>query len=217
MDLTGNVKRKILIKKTVNPVTGEATIKVRPKPYLRRKIIVARGTGDIATIGDLITARLKPLRFAIVTGLNRFGVNTSGVSFPVLIALYYNHFSGKQIDVSEFSNHVAFKISVKDETAGSLTDPKNRTQFMQVNDIVTEIIELFRKSKEKYLSAEKFGNKPEQVLKSEDLIRAKAVFIVEKKLRRELRADHFVKQSDIIQILKIALIAFVAYHILKSL
>ena len=217
MDLTGNIKRKLLIKKTLNPVTGEATFRVRPKPIKLKKVVIARGSGDRATIGDLLTARLKPLRFAMVTGLQRFGVNTSGVSFPVLIALYYNTFSGKRIDVSEFSNHVAFKIGVKDETAADLTDPKNRSQFMIVNDVVNDIINLFRQSKELYLSAENRGEIPCKVLKAEDITRAKAVFIVEKKLRRELQSDNFVRQSDVFKVLKFALIFFVAYYILKSL
>ena len=217
MDLTGNVQRKLLVNKSVNSVTGETVIRVRPKPIRYKRVVIARGSGDTATIGDIITARLRPLRFAMVTGLRRFGINTTGVSWPVLVALYYNTFSGKRVDVSEFSNHVAFKLKTKDEATADLTDPKNRTQFAEINDIVTEIIELFRQSKEKYLTAEKFDNNPEQVLKSEDVCRAKAVFIVERKLRRELRADHFLKQSDMVTVIKYAIIGFILYYILKTL
>lgn len=217
MDLTGNVQKKLLVNKSVNPLTGETVIRVRPKPTRYKRVTIARGSGDTVTVGDIITACLRPLRFAMVTGLNRFGVNTKGVSWPVLIALYYNAFSGKRIDVSEFSNHIAFKLKTTDEATADLTEPKNRTQFAEINDIVNEIIELFRQSKEKYLTAKRFGSNPEQVLKSEDICRAKATFLVERKLRRELRADHFLKQSDVVTVIKYAIIGFILYYILKNL
>lgn len=218
MDLTDRTQRRtILTKKTFNPVTGETVTITRPKPVRKRKMTVARGKGDSYTIGDVLLSRLRPLRFAMVTGLQRSGVNTSGLPFKTLTVLYYNTFTGKKTDLSGFINNPVFKLSPKDETAGDIQEARNRTAMLNVSDVVDTIITLFKTSRDKYNKAVSMGFDPEKNITDEDLTRAKAVFLVEKRLRRELRHDNFVRQSDVITVVKWAVIGFIIYYILKNI
>lgn len=188
----------------------------RKRKTKRKKTVLASGFGR-CTVGDILLARLKPLRFAMVTGLHRRGINTNGLDFPTLTGLYYNEFSGKKIDLTNFINHVLFKITTKDTTSGDITDMKNLSLFNQITDVTNEIVNIFRNSKEQYKTAIAQGENPKTVLTSEDFTRAKAVFIVEDMILQKAKTDNFVKQPDLITLIKWVAVGFIIYYLMKNL
>lgn len=148
------------------------------------------------SIGENIIAKLIPFKFAILTGLQRKGIDTRGMKFKTVVATYYNEYSGKKINVSDFINNVAFKVNVSDETLNDVSSIRNQTGFVEVSLIVDSIINMFKESRKKFETALIYGYEPEKILSDEDISRAKAAKIVEENLLKKFKADHFMKVSE---------------------
>lgn len=202
MDNTDVKKRVILVQRKRNSLTGETVTRTRPKTSKRQRVVVARGKGS-KTIGDVLLARLKPLAFAIRTGLAKRGYNTAGMNFKSQVAVYYNEFSGrKPVDVSEFINHVAFKLKTTDNPNGDIEDARNKQSMMEVNEIVTSVMNVFSTAKHKHEALAMQGQNPRQFMTDEQLTQARAAMIVQEKLLREFRHDNFVTQGDLMKWIK---------------
>lgn len=203
MDNT-DVKRKVvLVRKTYNHLTGERTTTVKPKLVKSKKIIVARGYrsmgGDAGhTVGDVLTAKALPFRFAMRTLLNQRGYNTNKLKFKSLLIKFYNEFSSKKyIDESNFVNNVVFKLRPTDNPSGDINDARNRTAFFEVTQITNDVINIFKIARDKYMIAANNGLQPEQLLKDEELTMAKATFKVERSLLSENKKDHYVSSGEL--------------------
>lgn len=204
MDITDVKRRVVLVSSNYNSITGEKVIRVKPKPKKKRKIIVAAGyrsmshDGEGHTVGDVLTAKVLPFRFAIKSLLRKRGVMTVGMPFKMLLVRFYNEYSGKKkLDESVFINNVSFKLKTSDNPTGDVTAARNRTAFLEVVELANAIIDLFKVAKTKYQVTVSQGHDPIQLLKDEDIIMARAVFMVEKSLISKSRKDHYVKSGEL--------------------
>ena len=209
MDNT-DVKRKVvLVSSNYNSITGERVLRVKPKPRTKRKIIVASGyksmsyDGEGHTIGDVLTAKVLPFRFAIKLLLRKRGVMTVGMPFKTLLVRFYIEFSGKKhLDESTFINNVSFKLKPSDNPTGDVTEARNRTVFLEVAELANAVIDLFKVAKAKYQVTISQGHDPVQLLKDEDVTMARAAFTVERDLISKSRKDHYVKYNDLTKTIK---------------
>ena len=221
MDLTGEKGKRILTKKTVN-VDGSVTVTTKPKRQVKKRVVIARGTGE-HTIGAVITSQLLPFRSVMIKQLNRRGFNTRTLDFKTLIPLYYNEFvsnnenkSSKFIPINayEFRINPAFRIHPSDNFNGELSSI-HADYFGQVSDITDTIINLFRISKLKKRSALLSGINPKQVLTDEELVQAKAAEIVEKKLEDKMLNNTPVRYAELKKIFYIGLSIWLLWYLLK--
>jgi hypothetical protein len=212
----------VLIKTYRNTKTGETRVITKPlTPVKSKKVVIAKGKGK-KTVGAILIARLRPFRFAMVELLKRRGINAYHLPFKTLIPIYFNNFcltdfSVKPLDISEFSNHVAFKLAVTDETNGDIEEARNMRSFMDIAEVLDHIIAVFKGAKESYRVTKLQGLKPSKYLTDEQLIQAKACMIVERKLAEQSKYDNYVKTSDILGFVKIILWVALLYYIAKSL
>ena len=221
MDNTDRKKRVILINKRVNHLTGETVVRTKPKNPQRKKIIVAEGKGK-KTIGNILLSRLYPFGFAINTGLIKRGYNVSGLNFKSKVAIYYNEFATgiigrKPLNVSEFINNVSFKLTPDDEINGDIEETRNQVQFAEITSVVNDIIEVFKVAKFKYETLKIQGFEPRQFLTDEQLTQAKAAFIVQDRLTKNLQSDHFFQSGEVWGLVKIIVGIYLIYYILKSI
>jgi hypothetical protein len=193
MDNTDQTKRIILFQKLHNKASGETIIRAKPKPRDKRKIILAKGKGA-KTIGKILLARLQPLRFAMLVGLKRKGLNTSGLDFQTLTVLYYNAFSkNKTVDISAFINNPVFRLKTTDSTLSDIDEARNQTSIVAINDVVLEVINIFKRAFERYNTLKNVGLDPNQLMAVEEITQAKAAIYLKSKLLTEAKEDHFLK------------------------
>ena len=162
----------------------------------KKKVVVARGNGS-RTIGDVLIARLRPFRFAIITGLKKHGINTAGVNFKTLVILYHNEFAinatgVKPVPITQFTNSAAFKLKTADKPTADTGDARNMASFMDIVDIVNHVINVFKVAKVKYEVAVNRGDNPKQVLTDEEYTQAKACFLVQDTLMKRMKGDNYV-------------------------
>jgi hypothetical protein len=120
------------------------------------------------------------------------------MKFKTIVAVYYNEFSptGKKINVSQFINNVAFKINKNDKPTTDINSFRNQTSFAEINFIVDSIINIFKVAKQKFETALDYGYEPKKILSDETILQAKATFLIEEKLLKKFKADHFMKFSE---------------------
>lgn len=190
MDLTEN---KLFLPKTniVQPYRPG-----KQQSGLRKVVIII--PKKAVSYGDKIIAKLKPFRFALVTGLQRKGISTNAMKFKAIVVVYYNEYSGKTVSISEFINNPAFKADVND----NIDNVRVETAMVEISLIVDTIINMFKDSAKRYDTALSYGHIPEKILNDEDLSRAKAAKIVEEALLKKFAADHFMKLSEFNSTLK---------------
>lgn len=181
---------------------------------------VAGGKGF--TVGRVLLEKVRPFRFAMLVSLQRKGISVAHLRFRHIAALFYNNFCTNAfgvapVDVSSFGNNVAFKIRSLDEAAPYNSNGRVSSQVNEVAEVTEYIIEQFKQSNEKYKVAKMYGQRPDLVLTDEELLQASAFRKVYSNLRKEVQGDNFVKVATIKQVLKIAVISFVIYYILKSI
>jgi len=224
MDNTENINPVNVLTKTYRNIkTGETKVISKPLSPVKRvsKKVIATGKGK-KTVGAILVARLQPFRFAMVEGLKRKGINTNRLAFKTIIALYYNNFcitdnSIKPLNISDFINHVAFKISPKDEVNGDISEARNLRSFQEISEIIDHIIAVFKGAKQNFYILKEQGLKPYQYLTDEELLQAKACIIVERDLINKSKYDNYVKTSDVMIWVKIVFWLVAAYYLIKSL
>ena len=221
MDLT-DIKEPVVLTKTFrNRRTGEVKTITKPVPVSRpQKKVIARGKGK-KTAGKILIARLRPFKGAMIEGLNRHGIYTSGLPFKTVIALYYNEFcltdpTKKAVNVSEFINNVAFKLDVNDEINGDITEARNETAFSEIATLIDHIIAVFKGSKEKFNYIKSHGLSPYQYLTDEELLQAKACKNVEHSLLMKSANDSYVKVNDFKFLIKVMIGFAFVYYLLKA-
>jgi len=203
MDNT-DVKRKVILtKSSFNSATGESVIRTKPKPVKKKKTVLARGKRNdgFYSVGDVLLSRLRPLKRAMILGLQQKGINTVGLNFKTLTVTYYNLYcvnplNKKPFDVSAFINLPAFKISPESETTGDPNDARNKAFFMDIVEVADSVILIFRAARERYDNLIQEGFDPKEMLTDEELLQAKAAIIVENDLLRRFRSDNFLKIED---------------------
>jgi len=196
MDNTDRVEQKILTKKLINSETGETITRTKPIKQKKQRIIVASGRGK-KSVGNIMLAKVMPFKFAIVTLLKKRGYDTSLMNFRTLLGTYYRDFVKPDFDVPVFANNIAFKLSPDDETTGNITDARNALQFTEIPIIVDGVISTFVKSKQKYDTCIMQGFDPEMSLKDEEITQAKACIVVQERLLKKEKSDHFLKVDDL--------------------
>jgi hypothetical protein len=168
------------------------------------------------TIGCYMLKKLKPFRFAMITGLQRKGINTFGMKFKTIVATYYNEYSGYNINVSDFINNIAFKVKNNDDVSNELVSVRVQTALQEINTVIDVIINIFKEAKNKYDTAKSYGYDPEKTLKDEELLQAKAAKIVEFELLKKFKADHYMKFSEVNTGLKWVLGIAIVLYLLNS-
>lgn len=204
MDNTDVKRRVILVNKSYNNLTGERIVRTKPKPIKKRKIIVAAGTNSMSwdkeghTIGDILTAKALPFRFAMVTLLQRRGFRTDKMSFKYILIKFYNQFVAKKfINESVFINNVVFKIKPDDNTSGDIADVRNQTAYSEITEITNAVVDAFANARLKYQVNFDNGLQPEELLDDEDITMAKAAFVVERELLKKSKQDHYVSSGEL--------------------
>lgn len=223
MDNT-DVKQPVILTKTfTNRKTGQFMSLTQPdKPvYKRKRKTIAAGRGR-KTVGKVLVGRLVPFRFAMALLLQRKGIDTSSMPFKTVIALYYNNFcltdaSKKPIDVFTFGNNLAFKLSTETDTNGQSEEARNLTAFVEVVEVVNQIIYCFKEAKEKYFVAKEQGLNPKYALSDEDYTEAKACMLVQKDLLMKEQSDSYIKVGSILSVVKWLLAFALAYYLIKNL
>lgn len=223
MDNT-DVKQPVILTKTfTNRKTGQVMSLTQPdKPvYKRKRKTIAAGRGR-KTVGKVLVGRLVPFRFAMALLLQRKGIDTSSMPFKTVIALYYNNFcltdaSKKPIDVFTFGNNLAFKLSTETDTNGQSEEARNLTAFVEVVEVVNQIIYCFKEAKEKYFVAKEQGLNPKYALSDEDYTEAKACMLVQKDLLMKEQSDSYIKVGNILSVVKWLLAFALAYYLIKNL
>ena len=196
MDNTDRIKEKVLTKKLVNTQTGETITRTKPIRKKRQRIIVASGRGR-KSVGNIMLAKVQPLKFAIITLLKKRGYDTSMMNFRTLVATYYREFVKTDFDIQGFVNNIGFKLSPDDETIGDISETRNALQFTEIPLIVEGVINTFVHSKQKFDTCIMQGFDPEMSLKDEEITQAKACIIIQEKLLRKEKEDHFLKADDL--------------------
>lgn len=221
MDNTDRKKRVILINRKYNHLTGETVIRTKPKINKREKIVLAEGKGT-KTIGEILLARVRPFNFVIKTLLIRRGYNVSGLNFQSKVIIFYNEYAAGEvgrtkIDFSEFINNVSFKLKPDDELTEDINETRNRVEFLKVTDVADTIVKCFKTANFRYESLKIQGLEPKHFMTDEQLLMAKATFIVMNRLSKKLQSDHFLKKSEVIVWLKWIVGLLILYYILKNL
>jgi len=196
-------RRVVLVKKSFNPATGESVVRTRPRIARRQRTVVARGyrsssyDGEGHTVGDVLMAKATPFRFAMTTLLRRAGYATDGMPFKTVLIKFYNLFSGHpQEDETVFINNVVFKLKTNDDPTGDVDSARNQNSFVVVANIVNEVINIFKRSRDKYDTCIANGLVPEQLLTDAEVTEACATRMVERSLMRESKRDHYVSSGE---------------------
>lgn len=221
MDITQGTGKRYLVHRKINR-DGSETVTRKLKPNTRKKVIVARGTGE-HTVGAVITSQLLPFKDVMQYQLTKRGFNTSRMKFKDMIPLYYNEFVSNKnntespfvpINSYEFSNNPAFKISPSDSLNGDLKDFRNIGYFDNLNGIVDNIVSIFRTAKMKKRYAQLEGMNPKTVMTDEELVQAKAAEGIEKKLENKALNGKALRIGTFKNILIFALVVFILYKYL---
>jgi len=193
------------------------------KPIVeKRKVNIAAGKVRNRTLGFYLLNRVRPFRFAMVLGLQRRGISTKNLPFRTIVGLYFNNFCANSfgimpIDIVQWNNNIAFKITEKSDTGSELQEARNMTAFTQIAEVCDYIVELFREAKEKYLIAKMQGYEPKEVLTDEQFTQAKACMRVEKRLNNAERSDNYIKLSSVKAFIKWLIILVIIYYAITKL
>jgi hypothetical protein len=179
----------------------------------KRKIIVAKPQ-HTPSIGCTILKELLPLRQAMIIGLRSRGINTQGLNFKTVVVLYYNEFSGRYINISEFINNFSFRISSVDITLADKNSARNLTAISQVKSVVEVIINIFKTAKDRYDTLLLQGFSPRELMTDEEISQARHAIKVEKELLSNSKKDHFVKASELNHYLIFAIVAGLLFYFL---
>jgi hypothetical protein len=174
------------------------------------------------SVGAEMLEMLLPFKNLMKKQLSQKGYNVKFIPFRNIVSLYYNEFIAgvpnapyQPVNYFEFENNPLFKFSASDNVNGEVTSFKNGSYFLQIKEVVSNIIETFKNAKKKkdsliFRGASNF----ETAMDNVEVQQAKAVEAVQKDLEKK---DQGAKPltikmfSDVIIIfLVIALVLYVA-------
>ena len=181
------------------------------------KIVIIAGEKVTQSVGNGLISKLKPFTFAIKKGLQQRGINVTGLNFKTLVILYYNEYSGKEINVSEFINNVCFKLKPDDLPTGDINSARNKMSYGTIEDIVNTVVHIFKTSKDKFDTLMMQGFDAYNLMTDEQIIQAKAATIVENNLFRKFKGDHFIKEGDFFRYVKYILILVLFVYIVNEI
>lgn len=168
-------------------------------------------------IGKIISSQLLPFRNTMKLQLRRHGYDTTYMSFESVIPLYYNEFvAGEKltpIDRNDFINNPTFKIRPSDNLNGEISGI-HKDYFNQINDVVYNIIQTFKISRDKKHAA---GVNYMEVLTNDELIQAKTADKVQQELQLKLLGATSITVDDIKSILLMFLGFYLAYLLIDAL
>lgn len=210
--------KKILVKRQRLP-DGSISFLIK-KNRAKKKRIIATGKGE-KTVGKVIVSQLEPFRSHMEKALRHRGYNVFGVPFKEIIPLYYNEFVSHPespfvpISNYEFRNNPIWNIRPSSNLNGSLEDYRNRDYFVNMSNIVDNIISVFREAKMKKHEAKRLGVPVREALSSEELGQAAAAEKVEQHLEEKIINGQSVRWSDVKKLLYIGLFFWLAWYLIK--
>ena len=171
-------------------------------------------------IGSIITSQLLPFDSTMRLQLRRRGYNTNALPLKSVIPLYYNEFvaGDKLTPIShfEFINNPAFKVLSSDNLNGELTDI-HKDYFSQISDVVYNIIQQFKLSRDKKNAAIANGMNYMEVLSDEEVVQAKSADKVTNDLQQKLLGATSMTVDDMKNIFIIVIGLWLAYELIKAL
>jgi hypothetical protein len=204
---------------------GSVTFTVKRQLPKSKKVVTASGKGK-HTVGNVIASQVAPFKEHMRTALLKRGYNVNGVPFKEIIPLYYNEFVSNKENVKspfvpinsfDFRNNPVWKIDLSDNLNGSFLDHQNSAFVSSINDIVENIIYVFREAKLKKEAAQRAGLKVSTVLTDEEQAQARAAQKVENSLAAKLTDSEPVKWCDVKKVLKYAFFLWLAWYIISEL
>lgn len=195
-------------------------ILTRPVSFQGKSKRIAGGT--VHSVGRVLLEKVRPFRFAMLLSLQRKGIATRHLSFKVVTALFFNNFCTNTfgiapVDVTEFTNNVAFRIKDIAEAEPYNTNGRINSQINQVREVAEYIIERFRQAHEQVKTTKDYGYDVKLTISDEDILMSKAYKRVYNRLNNELKSDNFVKVSDLKGAIKFVIVIGLIYYILRQL
>ena len=195
--LTKRRTRRILKKK------GQKGVYKVQKRKARRKAKIKKVVGK--TVGAVALAPLRPFKKPMERALSKKGVSTKGMKFRAVVGKFFNEFVSKQgnknssyepIDEVEFYNDRSFVLPVNDVEMDS---DSLAITTATIATVITGIINLFKKAKEKRQAAKGSGlslSEVKEIIPETDLQFGKDAEIVEKKLEEKAKESKPVTQTQ---------------------
>ena len=218
MDNTDRHNRTVIVQALKNNRTGEKIVRIKEKKEKRpvRKVI-ASGRGE-KTVGKILIARLSPLRPYMVRGLQLHGINTMGLSMPRIVILYHNQFSpNKDIPVNDFIDNPVFKLRPSDTVNSDLTEARNQTAILTVNEVISEVMRIFAAAKKKYDNLMTLGYDPKELMSRDEYYQARSAKKVIHQLLKESEFNHYLKADQLMKWVKWAVVVWLIFYLLKKL
>lgn len=199
---------------------SEIFLTFRNKP---KKIVIARGKGE-KTVGTVVLSELLPFKKVMKLQLQKRGFNVTGMSFRNLVITYYNEFVSNKVDKSssyipvnfyEFLSNPVFRMNKIDNYCSLEEKTKINLYVSNIRDVVDNTVDFFKRSLLKKQVAIESGFKPKQVLNPEELVQAAATEKVLKELENKALQNHYVKNSELNEILFIGIVVLILYLIFQ--
>jgi len=224
-NLTRRRKRRILRRKGKKGVYKVQKRKARRKA--RRKVIRQK------TVGAALLAPLLPFKKAMKKALGKKGVSTKNMKFRAIVGKFFNEFVSKKgnkkssydpIDETDFYNDRNFAIPLNEVDLSTPEDSDNLALTTgTISTIVSGIINLFKKAKERRQAAKDSGlsyKEAKEVIPELDLQLGKDAEDVEKKLEEKAKADKPVTDARVKKLvvygLLLTILAALVYFISKK-
>jgi hypothetical protein len=108
------------------------------------------------SVGAEMLEMLLPFKNLMKKQLSQKGYNVKFIPFRNIVSLYYNEFIAgvpnspyQPVNYFEFENNPLFKFSASDNVNGEVTSFKNGSYFLQIKEVVSNIIETLKNAKKK--------------------------------------------------------------------
>lgn len=178
MDNTDNKQYKVIARKR--------------KVNLRKKTPVKR-----FSLGSEKLSELIPFTGAMIKGLKTKGINVSGFSFPVVVAIFHREFvPGSTLDVETFVNNVLFRVNDIDQLNVNPDDLRVQRYIGEFDVIKQQVLNVFISAKERYFYLKSAGIIPQSEMSVSELCFVNTIFKVQNQLMKEERLAAFETKKD---------------------
>jgi len=190
----------------------------------RKRIVIASGLRGKRTVGNIMISQLQPFKRSMAQQLSHRGFYVNHLQLKRIIPLYYNQFVSNEvnpqsnfvpINIEEFVNHVAYRISPSDNLNGDVMDFRNLKQFNNLDDVVFNIIDVFKKAKLKKRAVLSQGANSYDMLTDDEQEQARACSQVERHLEAKAEGSQAVTKGSLKNIIIIGVVLFLLYYLLK--
>ena len=189
-------------------------------PKKRKRVVIASGLRGKKTIGNVMIAQLQPFKKSMARQLSRRGIYADHLQLKRIIPLYYNNFVCSEhsqytpINMAEFVNHIAYRVSPSDNLNGDVTDFRNMAEFTKLDDVIENIIDVFRTAKNKKRAVLMSSNSYD-LLTDDEQEQARTCQKVEKHLEAVAEGSQSVTKGSLKNIIMIGIVLFLLYQFMK--